>query len=169
MYSGGDNDFGKTGFNIVNSTGQVKNMEDLLDIGDVKPEDITTNTVINITIGLNSKNTGDLGITAESVLHEFSIHMLPYLKLIDKLRSGDKVGQDFINEWKSASANEGPNNYNNGHKQHLQFANGKNIEYNKIHNEMKSQMTNPTDQNSFVDESIRSAINYLPIKLNNHL
>jgi hypothetical protein len=118
---------GKLSVEIPISTGDVgrtRDMEDEEDRKKLDPDDFDKETVVNVTIKINIKRTEDLGITAESVLHEFAIHVLPYLKLIEQLRNGDLDGEKFKKEWERASAREGENNYNNGHQQHFQFAMG---------------------------------------------
>jgi RHS repeat-associated protein len=161
-YSGAGSEFAKVEFNVVKKNGRTRDMEDEEDRKKLDPDDFQKETVVNVTIKINIKRTEDLGITAESVLHEFAIHVVPYLKLIEQLRNGDLDGEKFKKEWERASAREGENNYNNGHQQHFQFAMGANDAYNLIFSEMKSQMANPADQKSFENESIRSAGNYLP-------
>lgn len=125
------------------------------EMGDMNPEDFAPDAKIQIIVKLNRDKIGELGVTTQTSVHEFGIHVMKYLALIKTLRS-ETAGLGFMNAWISAKE---LGQYLDGIKQHQDYWLNKDADYNTIHNEVKVQMKDPALQKSFDDERARDERN----------
>lgn len=155
-------DWGMTDFSIQDKNGNWKSLEtsnmdlDNPDAMDFDPSDFDKNTKIKISISFNKYYEMDNGMATETAIHELAIHVMAYLSLSKDIRSGKKIGNEFIKDW-NESKKKG--RFNNGRKQHGDFVNKKNKSYAKILSEilglLKSQQSK-TELKDAANEDIKN-------------
>jgi RHS repeat-associated protein len=135
-----EGNFAVTYMQIQDSKGNWINLDEKGAIDKISVDDITKDAKVQIVMNFNT-NENDINnnkfFATETANHEFSIHAMAYLSLIEDLRSGKVTGAEFIKAWKEANKAGGSLN---GDQQHGDFAYGNNKNYNSIHEDIKKQM-----------------------------